>query len=182
MASGRSNDFSDSTDDEGKFLAGFTIKKIAVPHQHETRREQENHRDVDEENDQIIEGFKKTIPKQHFVTISKYTHLTDPATEDHTDLLCKVRLLVNLLEQRFQAAYIPGKNISVDKGLVKFNGRLSFKQYMPIKPDKFGIQVWLLADADMYYVVVSNLPRQKQDEQRLVYREGLGSLCCVDSP
>ena len=43
---------------------------------------------------------------------------------------------------------MPGKNITVDEGLVKFNGRLSFKQYMPMKSDKFGIKVWLLADAD----------------------------------
>ena len=40
----------------------------------------------------------------------------------------------------------------MDEGLVKFNGRLSFKQYMPMKPDKFGIKVWMLADADNYYV------------------------------
>ena len=40
----------------------------------------------------------------------------------------------------------------MDEGLVKFNGRLSFKQYMPMKPDKFGIKVWMLADADNYHV------------------------------
>ena len=44
------------------------------------------------------------------------------------------------------------KNISIDEGLLKFNGRLSFKQYMPMKPDKFGIKVWMLADAGNYYV------------------------------
>ncbi|KAL9983136.1 hypothetical protein ACROYT_G005268 [Oculina patagonica] len=60
--------------------------------------------------------------------------------------------MVDLLECKFSAAYVPGKNITVDEGLVKFNGRLSFKQYMPVKPDKFGIKVWLLADAETYYV------------------------------
>ena len=44
------------------------------------------------------------------------------------------------------------KKVLVDEGLVKFNGRLSFKQYMLMKPDKFGIKVWMLADADNYYV------------------------------
>ena len=99
-----------------------------------------------------VKSFKKTIPKQHFTTLGKYFHLPDPNTENPADLLCKVRLLVTLLEQKFSEAYTPGKNITVDKGLVKFNGRLSFKQYMPMKPDKFGIKVWLLADADTYYV------------------------------
>ena len=27
---------------------------------------------------------------------------------------------------------------------MKFNGRLSFKQFIPMKPDKFGIKVWML--------------------------------------
>ena len=78
-----------------------------------------------------VEGFKKTIPKQRFTTLGKYFHLADPNTEDQADLLCKVRPLVTLLEQKFSEAYTPGKNITVDEGLVKFNGRLSFKQYMP---------------------------------------------------
>ena len=59
--------------------------------------------------------------------------------------------LVDLLQDCFCAAYIPGKNIMVDEGLVKFNSRLAFKQYVPLNPDKFGIKVWLLADADTYF-------------------------------
>ena len=35
---------------------------------------------------------------------------------------------VTLLEDKFADAYIPEKNISVDEGLVKFNGSLSFKK------------------------------------------------------
>ena len=77
-----------------------------------------------------VEGFTKSIPKQRFVTLSKYFHLADPATEDRADLLCIVRPLVNRLEQKFSAAYIPGKNTTVDEVLVKLNGRLSFKQYV----------------------------------------------------
>ena len=73
-----------------------------------------------------VEGFKKTIPKQRFKTLGKYLHLVDPGDEDANDVLCKVRLLVTLLEDKFADAYIPGKNVSVDEGLVKFNGRLSF--------------------------------------------------------
>ena len=106
------------------------------------------------DSDQFIgvEGFKKPIPKQRFTTLGKHFYLADPNTEDWADLLCNVRPLVTLLEQKFFETYTPGKNITVDEGLVKFNGRLSFKQYMPMKPDKFGIKVWLLADADTYYV------------------------------
>ena len=122
-----------------------------------------------------VEGFKKTIPKQHFKTLGRYLHLVDPNDEDPADLLCKVRSLVTLLEQRFADAYIPGKKVSVDEGLVKFNGRLSFKQYMPMKPDKFGIKVWMLADADNYYVPRFQVYLGKnRTNSELFQRKGLG--------
>ena len=66
-----------------------------------------------------VEGFNKTIPKQRFFSLSKYIHLMDPATEDQADLLRKVRPLINRLEEKFSVAYVPGKTITVDKGLVK---------------------------------------------------------------
>ena len=122
-----------------------------------------------------VEGFKKTIPKQRFFTLGKYFHLCDPNTEDRADLLCKIRPLITLLEQKFAEVYTPRKNITVDEGLVKFNGRLSFKQYMPMKPDKFGIKVWLLADADTYYVPRFQVYLGKnRTNSELFNRKGLG--------
>ena len=42
--------------------------------------------------------------------------------------------------------------MSVDEGMVKFKGRLFFKQYMPKKPVKYGIKVWMAADSKTGYV------------------------------
>lgn len=42
-----------------------------------------------------VKRFRKTIPKQRFVTLSKYLHIADPTSEDQADLLCKARPLVN---------------------------------------------------------------------------------------
>lgn len=79
------------------------------------------------------------------------------------------------MEEKFSAAYVPGKNITVDEGLVKFNGRLSFKQYMPLKPDKVGIKVWLLADADTYYVPRFQVYLGKNRTNNELFRQkGLG--------
>lgn len=38
--------------------------------------------------------------------------------------------------------YHPHKEQSIDEGMIAFKGRLSFKQYFPAKPTKFGIKVW----------------------------------------
>ena len=122
-----------------------------------------------------VEWFKKKIPKQRFKTLGRYLHLAAPRNEDPADLLCRVRSLVTLLEQRFADAYIPGKKVAVDEGLVKFNRRLSFKQYMQLKPDKFGIKVCMLADADNYYVSRFQVYLGKnRTSNGLFQRKGLG--------
>ena len=64
--------------------------------------------------------------------MGKYLHLVDPNAKDQNDALCKVHSLVTVLEQKFAEAYTPGKNITVNEGLVTFNRILAFKQYMAI--------------------------------------------------
>ena len=48
-----------------------------------------------------VEGFKKTIPKYHFMTLRKYLHPADSPAEDQNNLLCKVCSLITRLEQKF---------------------------------------------------------------------------------
>ena len=52
---------------------------------------------------------------------------------------------------RFKAVYNPGREIAVDEAMIKFQGRSSFKQYMPKKPIKRGIKVWVLGDSSNGY-------------------------------
>jgi hypothetical protein len=89
---------------------------------------------------------------RRFEILNKYFHISDPLQENPTDKLTKIRPLISKLENAFQDVYVPGKNISIDEGLIKFNGRLSFKQHMPKKPNKFGIKIWMLADSETYFV------------------------------
>ena len=49
-----------------------------------------------------------------------------------------------------QRVYVPSKNISIDKGMIK--GRLAFRQYTPAKPTKYGINVCMAADAKNGFV------------------------------
>ena len=54
-------------------------------------------------------------------------------------------------QHNFRDPYVPGKDMSVDEGMVKFKGRLFFKQYMPKKPVKYGIKVWMAAHSKTGY-------------------------------
>ncbi len=55
------------------------------------------------------------------------------------------------LQERFSSVYTPGRNIAVDEAMIKFQGRSSLKQYMPKKPVKRGIKVWVLGDSSNGY-------------------------------
>lgn len=49
--------------------------------------------------------------------------------------------------------YNPNRNLTVDEQLLPCKTRCKFIQYMPNKPDKFGIKFWLLAELDSKYVL-----------------------------
>ena len=57
------------------------------------------------------------------------------------DKLFKVRPLLDRLANTFREEYRPSKFVSIDEGMVKYKGRLGFKQYMPVRPVKRGIKV-----------------------------------------
>ena len=41
---------------------------------------------------------------------------------------------------------------TIDEAMIPFKGRLGFKQYLKDKPTKWGVKVWVLADATNRYV------------------------------
>jgi hypothetical protein len=48
--------------------------------------------------------------------------------------------------------YNPHRDVSIDEAMIGFSGRLGFKQYVPLKPTKRGIKVWVRADPHNGYV------------------------------
>ena len=52
---------------------------------------------------------------------------------------------------KFAEAYEPHRDVAVDEAMIKFQGISSLKQYMPMKPTKRGIKVWVAADSTNGY-------------------------------
>ena len=50
-----------------------------------------------------------------------------------------------------QSFFQPTQKISVDERMIKSKGRVSFKQYMPKKPAKWGIKLFALCDSATSY-------------------------------
>ena len=50
--------------------------------------------------------------------------------------------------------YKPSAEVCIDKQLISFPGRCPFRQYLPSKPDKYGIKLFLLVDCNIGYVYI----------------------------
>ena len=96
------------------------------------------------------------ISRDRFRDISRYLHFVNnntlvPRGQPGHDRLGKVRPAINHLSQRFSELYDPHCELAVDEAMIKFQGRSSLKQYMPMKPIKRGIKVWVLGDSHNGY-------------------------------
>ena len=94
---------------------------------------------------------------RRFELLLSNLHLNDdlkmpPRDSPNFDKLYKIRPLLDKLVKAFQRHYIPDQNLSIDESIVGFKGRLSWIQYMPKKPTKWGIKTWTLADASNGYI------------------------------
>ena len=97
------------------------------------------------------------MSSRRFELLLKFIHLNDsrkqPARgQPGYDKLYKVRPLLDAVVGNFQSSYSPSENLSIDESMVGFKGRLAFLQYMPKKPQKWGMKAWILADASNGYV------------------------------
>ena len=116
------------------------------------------------------------IPRWRFREMSRYLHFVDndhlaPRGDPAHDRLGKVRPLIIHLSNKFKTLYEPSKEVAVDEAMIKFQGRSSLKQYMPKKPTKRGIKVWVLGDSTNGYFSQFDVYTGKGKERR----EGLGA-------
>lgn len=124
-------------------------------------------------NDEFFgnQGIKRVMTKNRFEELSCYLHFNDssrePARGDRDyDRLYKVRSVLDYVRDKCESNFMPSQNISVDEGMVGFRGRLSFRQYMPAKPTKYGIKVWMAADSSNGYVLNFDVYLGKDPNQR----------------
>ena len=63
----------------------------------------------------------------------------------------KIEPFVNNMCRKFQEAFYPFENVSIDEMVVKYQGRLRYKQYNPSKPEKYHIKTFGVCDSTTGY-------------------------------
>ena len=97
------------------------------------------------------------MSSRRFELLMTYLHFNDseqqPSCDSpNHDKLYKIRPILDRVVESYQSVYVPSKNISIDESIIGFKGRLSWIQYIPKKPTKWGIKAWVLADSKFGYI------------------------------
>ncbi|XP_005110932.1 piggyBac transposable element-derived protein 4 [Aplysia californica] len=101
------------------------------------------------------------MPRDHFLTLTAFWHLAnnEEKPQQNTpeyDKLFKLRRLFSHLNNKFSSVYCPEKELAVDESLMPWKGRVSFRQYRPSKPIKYGLKLYCCCEASSGYIV--NMP------------------------
>ena len=108
------------------------------------------------------------IPRKRFMELSTYLHFANNENivargQPEYDRLAKVRPVITALQKSFLEAYKPHRENAIDKAMIKFKGRSSLKQHLPMKPIKRGFKVWVRADSHNGYLCNFEIYTGKED-------------------
>ncbi|XP_064613995.1 piggyBac transposable element-derived protein 4-like [Liolophura sinensis] len=122
------------------------------------------------------------MTRDRFEKILQYFHCNDSTTnpargDANHDKIHHVRPVFSIVQRRLVENYRPHKSVTIDEAMIPFRGRVSYRQYLPAKPCKFGVKVWQLADSSNRYVYQMEVYTGKQDTGREV---GLASRVVWD--
>ena len=102
-------------------------------------------------------GFRAIMSRDRFLLILTFFHVSNneeaiPRGQPGHRRTFKIDGLTGMLLDRWQKAYYPGRDVSVDEMMIAFKGRCQFIVYHPQKPHKWGLQAWTLSDSRTGYV------------------------------
>ena len=102
-------------------------------------------------------AIAERMTRDRFLEIHRYLHfvnndtLSQQATPGY-NRIGKMRGVLSMIEQRFVALYHPSRECAIDEAMVPYKGRSTLKQYIPKKPKRKGLKVWMRADSNNGYV------------------------------
>ena len=74
-------------------------------------------------------------------------------------------LFLNLVIARFQEVYSTNRQLANDETLIKFKGKLHFRQFIPIKLGRFVTKAFTLAESKSGYVLSSKIYTSRENNE-----------------
>ena len=103
-----------------------------------------------------VSFFQQTMSRNRCREIMRFLRFDLRSTRSaclQTDKFALISDIWNRFVDNSISCYKPGENITIDEQLFPTKSCCRFTQYMPNKPDKFGIKFWLAVDVESKYIL-----------------------------
>ena len=98
--------------------------------------------------------FAQSMSRDRFKSILRFIRFDDRNTRTErstNDKLAPLRSVLNSFIIKCRSSYKAGIDVTIDEQLMTFRGRCPFKMYLPDKPGRYGVKIWILADSKTNY-------------------------------
>lgn len=90
--------------------------------------------------------FSQLFSQDRYLYLMRYLYFNKIQQEKLNNRLFKIQPVIDHLRSRYKATLIPYQNLVINEHLMPWKGRLSFKQYIPLKQSRFRIRTHILCD------------------------------------
>lgn len=98
-------------------------------------------------------AFGCIMSQDRFLLLLRLLHFNDNKNQIKGDRLYKIIPIIETLRKKFKTIFKPSQKLCIDVSIVEWKGRLSFKQFIPSKRHRFGIQLFVLCDCETGYLL-----------------------------
>uniref|UniRef100_A0A2S2Q9N5 PiggyBac transposable element-derived protein 4 n=1 Tax=Sipha flava TaxID=143950 RepID=A0A2S2Q9N5_9HEMI len=100
------------------------------------------------------EYFRAVMSKTRFYLLLRalrFDNINTRSERKKFDKLAPIRTIFDEFVDRCKLNYTVGEYCTIDEILEGFRGKCNFRQYIPNKPNKYGIKIFSLVDAHLFY-------------------------------
>ena len=100
--------------------------------------------------------FRTTMSYNRFIDILRALRFDDQSTRQERVAAsgnqgAAVHEMLQIFSANCRSSYRCGPSVTIDEQLVTFHGNCRFRVYIPTKPGKYGMKVWIMADSETFY-------------------------------
>lgn len=100
------------------------------------------------------EFIKSTMSRNRFIFLNSKLYVNDPDKPVQAKKTYYVDPMIECLKWTFQKYRQDSCRQTNDESMTRFKGRSSLKQYMPTKPVRRGIKMWVRCDSNTHILMI----------------------------
>ena len=106
--------------------------------------------------------FRATMSLKRFNSILRALRFDDKSTRtqrisDTGNQGAAVQEMFEMFLLKCRSSYKCGPSVTIDEQLITFHGHCRFRMFIPSKPGKYGLKLWMMADAETFYCADAQL-------------------------